>query len=147
MPLTPQEIKKIKAEIDRLDGYTECLRELLRAESIEEEKPITTPAMELVGKKYAFMTLIQKFCVEYFIENETATAKSIAAAWFNVKNEKQVSEQQQSAAHSAITVLIRLGLVKTVGKYKDYTYQLVNTIEQTIKMPIIRKVSVMAMNN
>jgi len=147
MPLTPQEIKKIKAEIDRLDGYTESLRELLRAESIQEEKPISTPAMELVGKKYAFMTLIQKFCVEYFIENETATAKSIAAAWFNVKNEKQVSEHQQAAAHSAITVLIRLGLVKTVGKYKDYTYQLVNTIEQTIKMPIIRKVSVMAMNN
>ncbi len=29
MPLTPQEIAKIKAEIDRLDSHTECLRELL----------------------------------------------------------------------------------------------------------------------
>lgn len=147
MPLTPQEITKIKAEIDRLDGYTESLRELLRAESIQEEKPKLTPAMDLVGKKYAFMTLIQKFCVEYFIENETATAKSIAAAWFNINDESKVNDKQHKAAHTAITALLRLGIVGTVGKYKDYTYQLVNTIEQTIKMPIIRKVSVMAMNN
>lgn len=147
MPLTPQEIAKIKAEIDRLDSHTECLRDLLRAESIEVDKPKLTPAMELVGKKYAFMTLIQKFCVDYFIENETATAKAIAAAWFNTKDESKVNDKQHKAAHMAITALLKIGIVKAVGRYKDYTYQLVNTIEQTIKMPIIRNNSVMAMNN